>query len=157
MFRLVGRVPEGVRQPIVRAAKPSYTLGAMALLTRTDGAILLVRHSYRTGWGLPGGLVDRRERPADALVREVREEVGLHVPVPNAPVTVVDPDRQRVDFIFVVEHNGDGAESTSAEITEVRWFDSADLPDLQREVAVAIAAVDHHRGGGDAIHVMAAD
>ena len=154
MYRLVGRVPEGVRQPIVRVAKPSYTLGAMGILQRPDGHVLLVRHSYRTSWGLPGGLLDRHEQPAAALVRELREEVSLTVTVKTDPVTVVDPYRQRVDFVFVVDHDGDEPMASSAEIVDVRWFPASDLPDLQHEVAEAIVAVERFRRQGGGIHLM---
>src|SRR5215475_7033205 len=51
-------------------------LGACALVER-EGKILLVRHSYVPGWLLPGGGVGRGEPPADAVVRELREEIGL--------------------------------------------------------------------------------
>ena len=42
-----------------------------------DGKILIVRHSYRPGYGLPGGRVKRNETPAAAASRELREEVGI--------------------------------------------------------------------------------
>ena len=51
-------------------------LGACALVAR-EGRVLLVRHSYVRGWLLPGGGVGRGEAPADAIVRELREEIGL--------------------------------------------------------------------------------
>jgi 8-oxo-dGTP pyrophosphatase MutT (NUDIX family) len=50
--------------------------GACALIER-DGQILLARHSYVSGWLLPGGGVGRGE-PADAaILRELKEEIGL--------------------------------------------------------------------------------
>jgi len=50
--------------------------GACALIER-DGKVLLVRHSYVAGWLLPGGGVRRGEPAEQAVVRELREEIGL--------------------------------------------------------------------------------
>lgn len=44
------------------------------------GRILVVRHSYRPGWSLPGGRVRRGETPEACARRELREEVGLDAP-----------------------------------------------------------------------------
>jgi 8-oxo-dGTP pyrophosphatase MutT (NUDIX family) len=52
-------------------------MGAVGLVIGADGRVLLVRHSYRAGWSLPGGAVDRGEPPAMAVLRELGEEVGL--------------------------------------------------------------------------------
>ncbi|GGS83733.1 hypothetical protein GCM10010156_47970 [Planobispora rosea] len=43
-----------------------------------DGRLLMACHESGV-WAPPGGLVEPDEHPADALVREVREEVGLAV------------------------------------------------------------------------------
>ncbi len=50
----------------------------------TDGAVLLVRRAnppLAGRWTLPGGKVEPGETPAEAIVREVREETGLDVSV----------------------------------------------------------------------------
>jgi len=44
-----------------------------------DGRILLVKNSYVDYYSLPGGYVRKHERPVDAAVRELREEVSLSV------------------------------------------------------------------------------
>lgn len=50
------------------------TLGVQAMLIRNE-QILLVRHSYRPGWCLPGGGVDRNETLETAVRRELHEEI----------------------------------------------------------------------------------
>lgn len=51
-------------------------LGAIAVVEQA-GKVVLVRHSYKSGWLLPGGAVEHNEPPAEAIVRELREEIGL--------------------------------------------------------------------------------
>lgn len=130
---------------------PGYSVGTVPIVRRADGAILLVRHTYKAHWGAPGGLLARREAPADGAVREVREEVGLAVEVVGDPAVVVDPIARRVDLVFdarpVAGADPTTARPTSAEIAEVRWFARDALPALQREVSDALAAL--ARGASD--------
>ncbi|GII80715.1 ADP-ribose pyrophosphatase [Sphaerisporangium rufum] len=55
--------------------------GAGAFITDRRGRVLLVKPNYRDHWLWPGGHVDEGETPADACAREVREELGLILPV----------------------------------------------------------------------------
>jgi ADP-ribose pyrophosphatase YjhB (NUDIX family) len=44
------------------------------------GRLLLVRHAgHVDGWGVLGGAVEVGESPAEAAVRETREEIGVDV------------------------------------------------------------------------------
>lgn len=52
-------------------------VGADAAIFDADERILLVRRSDDHSWGLVSGWVDSGEDPAETIVREVREEVGL--------------------------------------------------------------------------------
>lgn len=53
--------------------------GAAALVINADGDVLLQKRGDTGRWGLPGGAIEPGEIPADAVVREVWEETGLHV------------------------------------------------------------------------------
>ena len=61
---------------LLRGILSPVALGALALVEQ-GGKVVLVRTSYQSGWFLPGGGVARGEPPALAVMRELREEIGL--------------------------------------------------------------------------------
>lgn len=139
------RIPRLVRRWIVRAAAPSFTVGAACVIEREDGAILLVRLVYREGWGLPGGLIKRREDVAVCARREVAEEIGLDVELVSEPAVVVDGPPQRIDVVYRARPaagvDAAAAHPKSVEIREVRWFPPDELPKLQHEAVTALVAL----------------
>jgi 8-oxo-dGTP pyrophosphatase MutT (NUDIX family) len=94
------RLPPFLRRRIVRVMTPSFTVGAICLIERPDGKVLLVQQVYRTAWGVPGGLSKRGEDIAACAKREVLEEVGLEVDLVGEPAVVVDAGPQRVDVVY---------------------------------------------------------
>ncbi|MGE3143595.1 MAG: NUDIX domain-containing protein [Hyphomonadaceae bacterium] len=58
------------------------TLGVRALAFDEEGRVLLIRHTYRAGWFLPGGGVESGESAPDAAARELAEEGGLEALAP---------------------------------------------------------------------------
>jgi 8-oxo-dGTP pyrophosphatase MutT (NUDIX family) len=60
-----------------RAWRTPVCLGTNAILEGDDGSILLVRHRYMPGLCFPGGGIDPGEAPADAVLRELKEELGM--------------------------------------------------------------------------------
>ncbi len=59
--------------------------------------ILVVRHSYRPGWSLPGGQIKKNEEPRSAAPRELREEVGIQ----TAPESLIQIyESQPGKFLF---------------------------------------------------------
>ncbi|MCB0971251.1 MAG: NUDIX domain-containing protein [Acidimicrobiales bacterium] len=145
LLRTYRRLPTWARRRVVRTVSPSYTVGAMCFIEREDGRLLLVRHTYRRRWGVPGGLVKKGEEVADGARREVFEEVGLDVELASEPRVVVEPDPQRVDVIFrarpAAGADPDAAAPGSPEIVEARWFDPNGLPELQHETSAAFVAL----------------
>ena len=140
LYRVGGRVPTAIRRRVVRLFSPSFTVGANCVII-DDDRLMLVRHSYREHWGLPGGLVGRGEEPSVAAVRETREEIGLEVEVVGRPVVVLRTELQQSDFVFDARRIGaSSASPRSAEILEVGWFSLDELPSLQREASEALAA-----------------
>ena len=137
------RMPRAVRLFLIRRATPSFHVGAICVVERADGHLLLVRQSYRRdGWGFPGGLLRRGEEPADAARRELGEELGIDVDVNLPPLVVVDARARRVDVIFTGRLTDDSAEpersAHSPEIADARWFPADGLPRLLPEATDAM-------------------
>ena len=143
------RLPVRARRRVVRTIAPAYTVGSICVIERADGAVLLVRLSYRNSWGLPGGLLKRGETPEAAALREVREESNLDVELVGDPAVVVDAEAQRVDIVFRARPargaDPDQVRASSPEIVELGWFAPEDLPDLQFEASGAMVALARRR------------
>lgn len=60
---------------------PGKRIGAGLICRDADGRVLLVRPTYKPGWEVPGGVVEAGESPAAAVAREVREELGVDLPI----------------------------------------------------------------------------
>jgi 8-oxo-dGTP diphosphatase len=148
-LQLFRRLPVKARRRVVRTISPAYTVGAICVIERGEGAVLLVRLSYRNSWGLPGGLLKRGETPQAAALREVKEESTLDVELIGDPAVVVDSTAQRVDVVFRARPadgvDPGGAVAASPEIVEVGWFPADGLPDLQHEASEAMMALARRR------------
>lgn len=118
------------------ASVPKLALSANAVLRDPQGRIALVRNTYRDGWSLPGGVVDDNEPPADAAVREVREELGFEAAGPATLLAVQWAARGHgpVQFLSLTFDVG-RCEDPSAlvpqeeEIAEIGFFAPQDLPE----------------------------
>jgi ADP-ribose pyrophosphatase YjhB (NUDIX family) len=117
-------------------------VAAYVVVARDDG-VLLARWAGPRGpeWTLPGGGLDFGEDPADAAVREVREETGYTVRLdgllfvnsfrkvlPDAPV-----DFHAIQIVYAgsviggdLSHEVDGSTDMAA------WYPILDVPALTR-------------------------
>lgn len=64
-------------------ATRGMTLGVRGVAIDAEGRVCLVRHTYVSGWHLPGGGIEAGESAVAAMAREFREEAEI----------VVDPGR----------------------------------------------------------------
>lgn len=107
------------------------SLGARAIALDHQGRVLLVRHTYVGGWHLPGGGVDRGETSADALMRELKEEVGLAKS--SAPelfgLYLRRAGRWSDHIALYVVRDAELNFRPNYEIAEIRFADPQSLPD----------------------------
>lgn len=152
LLRIYRRLPRRARLALVHRLAPSFTVGAICVIERADGRVLLVRHSYRNRWGFPGGLLKRGEEAAVGAQREAMEETGLDIELVGEPAVVVAPEPRRVDVVYrcrVADGvDPDAIRSSSPEIVEARWIARETLPELQPEAAGALVALARAAAGG---------
>jgi ADP-ribose pyrophosphatase YjhB (NUDIX family) len=127
-------------EPVLRRVFHAYwrikrgaTLGVRGLVVDRDGRVLLIRHTYVSGWHLPGGGVETGETMHAALTRELREEGNVELT--GAPVLhgiYFNRQASRRDHValFVVrEFRQDGAPKPNFEIAECAFFARDNFPD----------------------------
>jgi len=91
-LEIVGDAPSGQR------GKQS---AAGAVFRSADDRIVIVEPTYVDHWNLPGGELEPGESPLAACRREVREELGLDVPI--GPLLCIDHIRSRDAFRFLFD------------------------------------------------------
>ncbi|HEX5596357.1 MAG TPA: NUDIX domain-containing protein [Micromonosporaceae bacterium] len=142
------RLPHGLRRQLVRLAAPRYTVGGVVLVRDTEaappGRLLLLRQPPNKGWGLPAGLLQRREPPVVGAARELGEETGIHLTpeqlrpaVPNAVIHL----KGWVDVVFEasVPASTTPLVVDGAEVYEAAWHPLDDLPRLTLPAARLLA------------------
>jgi ADP-ribose pyrophosphatase YjhB (NUDIX family) len=136
------RLPHRTRMWLVRRVAPTYTVGAVILVRDSDAErLLLLRQPPGRAWGLPAGLLARRESPVEGAVRELAEESGIRLATeqlqPAVPNAIVHHRGRWVDVVFeaAVPAASTPLQVDGAEVLEADWHDLAALPELTRQTA----------------------
>ena len=128
------------------ARAPGVGCGAAVL---REGRILLVKRlkAPEAGhWSLPGGKVDFLERVADAVAREIREEIGVEIALVRAlgVTEMIGIDGQHwVSPVYLARIlAGEPANREPDKLAEVAWFPLDAPPEpLALAAREAIAAI----------------
>jgi len=111
------------------------------------------KHAYPAVWELPGGVVEPGESELDALTRELREELGVHVVIGSAShlcrLTAGPAQSPALISAWLVpDWEGTPANVAPEEHDDIRWFDIDDMPPPAHAAvrAALLAAVRSHRG-----------
>ena len=109
-----------------------------AIIEFPDNKILLVKRAtvvFKGYWALPGGRVDAGETVEQAVVREVKEETGLHVKTVRKIGEYHESGVQdgiEYDYYpacFLVKPVGGNIKRQKTEIEEIRMVDLKEIPE----------------------------
>lgn len=123
------------------SAQTSLTTVVAGVIRDPEGRVLVARRPdgrHMAGlWEFPGGKVQEHEHPEKALIRELREELGIDVAV-AAPVTfAVHQERARRILLLFYEATIVGGEPRPLDGQEIRWVTPTQLADLSTPPADA--------------------
>ncbi|TWE11340.1 NUDIX hydrolase [Rudaeicoccus suwonensis] len=113
---------------------PTKRAIAQALVRDAQGRVLTCELVYKKFWDLPGGVVDPFESPATAVLRELREELGVTGRIRSLAVVSWLPAWRGWDdamlYLFDItlpEHDLDSPVLQPREIKAIHWCDQAEL------------------------------
>lgn len=112
--------------PVIVVAGVLFEGGRVLLTQRKSGAHL------EGLWELPGGKVEPDEDPRDALVRELREELGIEVQV-GAPIEITHwryPQKTVLLLFFEVTRTKSSPEPQRLDVADLMFATRDDLDRL---------------------------
>ncbi len=128
---------------IWRFGQAKFSAGVVGVVIDDERRVLLVEHVFHpyAPWGLPGGWIDRGESPAEAVVREFREELMLTIQAEQ--ILHVDlAYNNHLDLAYLCRAEGNVGQ-LSGELLDYAWVSLDELPRLQRFHYEAIQSAIH--------------
>jgi 8-oxo-dGTP diphosphatase len=105
-----------------------FAAGAYGVIFDEQARVLFCHRTDCDFWNLPGGGVESGEAPWQAVVREVREEVGLEVVVERLAGLYSWTALDEVIYSFVCRVAGGALITSSDETDDTRYFALDALP-----------------------------
>lgn len=116
---------------------PSVT----GIVRNSDGDVLLVRNSGASEWTTPGGMIEPNERPAESMVRELKEELGIDVKIKSLLGVFSGPEYRMlypngdevvyVTSVFACDIIAGSPQPDMDELDDCRYVSKADLAALE--------------------------
>jgi ADP-ribose pyrophosphatase YjhB (NUDIX family) len=105
------------------------TVGVRALIIKGEKT-LLVKHSYRPLWYMPGGGVDAKETGIQAVRRELEEEVNISCENFELFGFYHSEQEHHDDYValYVTHLSEDKYKIDEQEIAQANWFSFDELP-----------------------------
>ncbi len=105
----------------------------VAAVIRDAGGRILMTRRAKDGhmgdlWEFPGGKIDTGEGPADALIRELDEELGITVAVENPLTFAVHEEPGLRILLLFYRARIEAGDPRGREGQPVEWVPAADLP-----------------------------
>jgi ADP-ribose pyrophosphatase YjhB (NUDIX family) len=105
-------------------------LGVQVAVIQEDKVLLIRRRDFEV-WGLPGGEIDAGETPAQAAIREVREETGLDIRLTRLVGLYSMPQWTVMNStiaVFAASVSGGAVKADPNETIDIGFFAEASLP-----------------------------
>lgn len=121
---------------------PKKRMGAGCLFFNEKGHVMLVKPTYKPGWEIAGGIVERNESPKRCCEREVLEEIGLKREIGRLLVVDYnDPDDPKTESLMFVFDGGTltptdiaNIKLQTSELSEFAFFTESTLPDTMKPI-----------------------
>ena len=128
LMRLWRLLPMWLHVVVTRVTQPKFNAGVSSLIFDEQGRVLLFKHTYRKfEWGIPGGALEYREQPIEAVVREFHEETGMQIEVIRLLKVTSAREFPHLGITYLCKITG-GEFNPSHEISEMKYFDVNNLP-----------------------------
>ncbi|GAB4499556.1 MAG: hypothetical protein OHK0052_14770 [Anaerolineales bacterium] len=108
------------------------TLGANAAILHNNQILLTCREDFEV-WCLPGGGVEDGESPAEAAIREVKEELGLDVRLLHLVGVYARPGWPMggaLVMVYAAQITGGELRPNATEVIQYGWFTAQNLPPM---------------------------
>jgi ADP-ribose pyrophosphatase YjhB (NUDIX family) len=130
LLRIWRALPMWIHVLAMRMVRAKFRASVAALIFDEEGRILLFKHTYRKfEWGIPAGGLEYGEQPDKAIVREFFEETSMRIEIEKLLLAESSREDRNISLIFLCKIVS-GTFKESHEISEMKYFDVNDLPQM---------------------------